>query len=634
MPAGPLQRTSEASIAPCIPRLTTARASRWPVLTQALKCHASDVNSVAFSPEGQRVVSGSSDMSVRIWDILDGKQMAAPLLGHSGSVQCVAFSPDGRYIASGSSDRTVRIWDANSGVQTALLEGHADGVRSITFSPDGQRAVSGSDDQSLRIWDLDTGLQTAKLEGHTDCVNAVVICPIGDRDRLASGSDDATVRVWDMATNTQTHLLKGHSDSVCVVTFSPDGKYLVSGSADRTVRVWDVLTGSAISILTGHSSRVLSVAFTPDGRRVHSGCDEYTVRIWSDMRTSAGEELILPAGDGDVLTSAVFSPDRRRMVTGSNSGNIRIWDSTFRRSAEPTTSEPLVANSRACAVAISSDGRRVAAASTRDHAVHLWDVTSSEPRGRDGARDRLAPGTLTALDGLPIGHGEVESPVRLRELVGHTKDVLSVAFSPNARYLASGSHDMSVRIWDASTGEAFARLDGHSDSVHFVSFSPSGQHVVSVSDHSARVWEVSSSTEVAVKKLSGRLPGLVVWLDDGTVHVPTQGEWRWRVKAQLPDGPESPVVEAGVVSHNRRFKVHSLTWDQDSGWVLLKTQRRRSSAPSTTRLCWLPLERRGPSYASCSHAIFICATSGRNTVLDFSETLEALGETTGWSREG
>jgi WD40 repeat protein len=122
------------------------------------------VTSVAFSPDGRRIVSGSWDKTVRIWDAETGAQVSAPLVGHSGSVTSVAFSPDGRRIVSGSYDETVRIWDAETGAQvSAPLVGHSDEVTSVAFSPDGRRIVSGSDDTTVRVSDLDVDPPVSKL---------------------------------------------------------------------------------------------------------------------------------------------------------------------------------------------------------------------------------------------------------------------------------------------------------------------------------------------------------------------------------------------------------------------------------------------------------------------------------------
>ena len=163
----------------------------------------------------------------------------AILKGHMRSVYSVSFSPDGKRIVSGSGDETIRIWDATTGKVLDTLEGHTDDVTSASFSPDGKRIVSGSSslDNTIRIWDATTGKELETLEGHTNGVTSVSFSP--DGKRIVSGSRDKTIRIWDATTGKELDTLKGHTSVVASVSFSPDGKRIVSGSWDKTIRIWD-----------------------------------------------------------------------------------------------------------------------------------------------------------------------------------------------------------------------------------------------------------------------------------------------------------------------------------------------------------------------------------------------------------
>jgi WD40 repeat protein len=150
----------------------------WTNCLEILEGHINQVMSVAFSPDGNKVVSGSSDRTLRIWDVFTGDEICAPLEGHSDIVMSVTFSPDGSKVVSGSSDMTVRIWDVFTGAQISVpLEGHSDTVMSVTISLDGSKIVSGSSDRTLCIWDIFTGDRIgAPLEGHSDIVMSVDVC--------------------------------------------------------------------------------------------------------------------------------------------------------------------------------------------------------------------------------------------------------------------------------------------------------------------------------------------------------------------------------------------------------------------------------------------------------------------------
>ncbi|KAE9385107.1 WD40 repeat-like protein, partial [Gymnopus androsaceus JB14] len=222
---------------------------------------------------------------VRVERLVVNQPDTAVLRGHDQWVKSVAFSPDGTRIVSGSGDKTVRIWDANTGAQIGdPLHGHDNWVSSsVAFSPDGTRIVSGSGDKTVRIWDANTGAQIGDpLHGHDNWVSSVAFSPDGTRIVIVSGSSDETVRIWDANTGAQIgDLLHGHDDTVFSVAFSPDGTRIVSGSGDKTVRIWDANTGAQIGDpLHGHDDTVFSMACSPNGTRIPSGSEDNIVRIW------------------------------------------------------------------------------------------------------------------------------------------------------------------------------------------------------------------------------------------------------------------------------------------------------------------------------------------------------------------
>ncbi|KAM6503675.1 hypothetical protein JOM56_000618 [Amanita muscaria] len=273
------------------------------------------VRSVAFSPDGKRIASGSADQTIYIWDAETGLQVGNPLQGHTDCVTSVAFSHDGKRIASGSEDKTIYIWDAETGLQVGNpLQGHTHWVTSVAFSPDGKRIASGSDDKAIYIWDAETGLQVGNpLQGHTDRVTSVAFSH--DGKRIASGSRDETIYIWDAETGLQVgNPLQGHTNFVTSVAFSHDGKRIASGSLDKAIYIWDAET--EVQILSdahsgkldhGPISRSQVIKFSP--AEEHALCEPFGLfhgakELYQDWR----EHVVLdPHG-------WVFGPQGRLLV--------------------------------------------------------------------------------------------------------------------------------------------------------------------------------------------------------------------------------------------------------------------------------------------------------------------------------
>jgi WD40 repeat protein len=244
-----------------------------------LRGHEDSVYSVAFSPDGKFLASGSVDTTVKVWEVGSWREVAT-LRGHGDYlVYSVAFSPDGKFLASGSGDKTVKVWEVGRWWwEVATLMGHKNVVDSVAFSPDGKFLASGSGDKTVKVWEVGSWREVATLRGHEDSVYSVAFSP--DGKFLASGSVDTTVKVWEIGSWREVITLMWHVGSVRSVTFSPDGKFLASGSWDMTIKVWEVGSWREVATLRGHGGRVWSVTFSPDGKFLASGSSDKTVKVW------------------------------------------------------------------------------------------------------------------------------------------------------------------------------------------------------------------------------------------------------------------------------------------------------------------------------------------------------------------
>ncbi|MFB8789052.1 MAG: serine/threonine-protein kinase [Potamolinea sp.] len=278
----------------------------------------SDINSVAFSPKGNILASGSNDNSICLWD-LETKAELTTLTGHSNNVKSVAFNPDGTIFASGSDDCTVKLWDLNNCQEIYTFSGHSHAVKSIAFSPNGNLLASGSWDKTIKLWNVQTNLPESTLKGHLLQVSSVAFSPCGDF--LASGSFDRTVRLYELSSG-RFYPLSNHSWAVFAVAFSPDGKILATGSGDNTVILWDVKTRKALYTLAGHSWSVVALAFTPDGETLVSASWDKTIKLWE---VSTGKEIGTLGGHFDSVCTVAISPCGKIIASGSKDKTVKLW---------------------------------------------------------------------------------------------------------------------------------------------------------------------------------------------------------------------------------------------------------------------------------------------------------------------
>jgi WD40 repeat protein/DNA-binding winged helix-turn-helix (wHTH) protein len=469
-----------------------------------LEGHTDWVMSAAYSPDGTRIATASVDHTARVWDAATGRPIVV-LNGHTAMLYFVAFSPDGTRIVTASKDRTARIWDVSNGKQIAVLNGHSDELPTAVFSPDGAHIATASYDRTARIWDAATGRAMTVLSGHTDVLDSAAYSP--DGTHIVTTSDDHTARIWDAATGQQIAVLNGHTDEVLYAAYSPDGSRIVTASKDCTARIWDAMTGRQLAVLNS-SSALTSATFSPDGAHIVTASLDRTARVWDSV---PGPQIAVLNGHTDWLQSAVYSPDGTSIVTSSLDDTARVWDAATGR-------QIAVLNGHTGGVysaGYSPDGARIVTAAN-DHTARVWDSATGRQITVLKANTHQLVSASYRPDGLRIVTASGDRTARVWDattgrqitaLFGHGDGVSSAAYSPDGAHIVTASRDGTARVWDAATGRQITVLNGHTAWVRTAAYSPDGTSIVTSSlDDTARVWDAATGRQIAV--LNGHTGGV------------------------------------------------------------------------------------------------------------------------------
>ena len=485
-----------------------------------LQGHTNVVLSLAFSPDGGRLLSGSGDNTARLWDVESGKALAV-LRGHTDHIYAVAFSPDGGRLVTGSDDDTLRLWAApgRSGTRARLvaeLTGHTDDVSAAAFTPDGNHLLSGSWDKTIRLWDGREGGFIKELADIGYWAGSLSVSPDGKKVLVSCGGGGCSSnpeKVFSLPSGKRLLRFDRHDNIVLATAISPDGRLAATGGGgDHEIILWDLATGKVRHTLVGKGSPIWSVGFARDGGGLAWG-NENTQYVFFDKGPLQHRFQLRRAGlSADRKGAALESgaPSRAApeggapgsaALQGGISGNGAAFDPGWGGPVEgegPMNRHYLRAIETVGATRIrTANGQVHPTLEILENGQVRHRITLGPTDGYDHRSLTLTPDGRTVISGKMGGvltSYDVASGKKLREFTGHTGDVWAVAPSPDGRWLVSGSADQTARLWEIETGRPLLTIFAANDN-EWVAWTPEGYYTASLNGGRLIGWHMNQGEE-------------------------------------------------------------------------------------------------------------------------------------------
>jgi WD40 repeat protein/Flp pilus assembly protein TadD len=410
-----------------VAKILSFAESQW---VRDFRGHRQQVSSVAFSPDGQRLLTGGEDQSVKVWSLATGG-MLANLTGHSAFVRQVAFSRDGQLTISCSDDGTVRVWDAQLR-ERGIYRGHRDAIMGLAVHPDGRRLVTCGNDGSVKVWDLAAGHQEFRAFPEPDTVRSIAFS--SDARQIVVGAFPRLVTIRDADCGELLRTFAGQQSRPELVAFGAADELIIAVGDGGLIRVWNAADGKPVRSLSAANMKRTTCALHPDGRILGYAEGDHVI-CRCDLR-GTGEPAKTRCASA-IAHFLVWHPDGRRLVTGGAAAALLdgATGETIRRYARP--------GAEVRGAAISKDGRLLALADNFN-VISLWDV---------------------------------EAGTELRTFKGHSDLIYQIDFHPDGNRLVSASTDRTVRLWDVATGLEVLNLRGFDHIVYGAAFSRDGQQL-------------------------------------------------------------------------------------------------------------------------------------------------------------
>jgi WD40 repeat protein len=484
--------------------------------------HLGFISSLAITPDGTKVVSGSNDRTIKIWNLTTGQELLTffPCYSTAGLLSWLFFlfvkvTPDGTKVIAGSTEGTIEIWDLNIEQELCTLYAHTETLTTVDITPDGEKIVSGSVDETIKVWDLVTGQQLLTLTGHQDDVLSLAITP--DGEKIISGSADKTIKVWDLVTGQQ--LLTFSSIYPIALAITHDGTKVVSGGSSG-IQVWDLAIAKELFIpsFCTHATSVNEIVITPDGNHLISGSQDDTIKIWN---IATSPNLFTFSDNTQSVTKLVVTPDGSKIIFVDCWGDKQIKMMNFSRKQKSekiimhffkmmriklkrlwnlaTRQEisTLTSYNNSYTFAITPDGTKIITGGWSGE-INVWNLAEEQKLYGFSTEKDIVETLLVTPDGT-----KMISISKDRIYKGKELDVTYQSF---------------IEMWNLETGKKICTLSSHNGSTDSIVVTPDGTKVIyTIDDKTLEIWDLRLEKKLMNLEIGEALGNIYATIDNNKI---------------------------------------------------------------------------------------------------------------------